>query len=149
MARHLRKIGHASNEDLRPSQVTDVFWLSARREEGEYPKHSQLGGKWLIFVPMDQVDAVWETIKQATRVGMLGGSAKVATAKPNPNASNSDEKVICVYTYDWTDQEDVRRIRENLRQLGITRKIPYKADKETETGSYANRGQKRISKFYE
>ena len=74
--------------------------------------------------------------------------SKVATAKDNPNAANSNTKVICVYTYDWTDEEDVMRIRQELRQLGITRKIPYKADEDTESGKYANQGTKRISKYY-
>jgi len=57
--------------------------------------------------------------------------------------------VICVYTYDWTDKEDVKRIRQELRDLGITRKIPYKADRETLSGKYAIRGDKRISKYFE
>lgn len=79
----------------------------------------------------------------------LGSSAKVAAARPNPNPTNSDTKVICVYTYDWTDKEDVQRVRQELRQLGITSKIPYKADVDTYAGRYAVQGQKRISKYYE
>ena len=78
----------------------------------------------------------------------MGEMSKVAAAKDNPNATNSSIKVICVYTYDWTDEEDVMRIRQELRQLGITRKIPYKADEDTESGKYANQGTKRISKYY-
>ena len=74
--------------------------------------------------------------------------SKVATAKSNPNATNSSIKVICVYSYDWADEGDVMRIRQELRQLGITRKIPYKADEDTDSGKYANQGTKRISKYY-
>jgi hypothetical protein len=92
---------------------------------------------------------VWIRIKHATEHGRLGDSAKVATAKPNPNASDPVTKVICVYTYDWTDKADVSRIRDELRALGIVSKIPYKADRDTLTGRYARRGHKRISKYYE
>lgn len=74
--------------------------------------------------------------------------AKVTTAKPNSNASDSKTKVICVYTYDWADKEDVMHIRQEIRQLGITWKIPYKADEDTDSGRYANRGTKHISKYY-
>src|SRR5262249_57916631 len=54
---------------------------------------------------------------------------------------------LCVYTYDWTDQADVRRVRDQLRQLGITDPIPYKADHDTLAGHYTNRGHKKISKY--
>jgi Basophilic leukemia-expressed protein Bles03 len=149
MARRKGKSEPRSAGELQPSKVTDEFWLVAERAVGEYPEHTELGGKWLIFVPVQQVDAVWTKVKEATQQGMLGGSAKAATARPNPNATNPDVKVICVYTYDCTDENDVRRVREKLRELGIVAKIPYKADKETLAGNYANRGHKRISKYYE
>jgi hypothetical protein len=138
-----------THEAQKPSEVTDLYWIDATRKQGTYPEHSENGGKWLIFVPLQHVDDVWEKIRLATEQGSLGSSAKVSTARANPNATNSEAKVICVYTYDWTDEHDVRRIREELRQLGIKSKIPYKADQETASGMYANRGNKRISKYYE
>jgi len=52
----------------------------------------------LIFVPLSLLDAVWEKIRRATEEENLGGSAKAATARQNPNATNPDTKVICVYT---------------------------------------------------
>ena len=131
-----------------PSQETNEYWLFANRKQGNYAPHSENGGKWLIFVPIERVDIVWSKIKLATEAGRLGEQSKVATAKDSPNATNSGTKVICVYTYDWTDEEDVMRIRQELRQLGITRKIPYKADEDTDSGRYANQGTKRISKYY-
>jgi len=137
------------SKDLKPSKATDSYWLHAKRINGDYPLHTKKGGKWLIFVPVSQVDGVWEKVKRATEEGRLGGKAKVATAKPNPNARNPDIKVICVYTYDWTDEDDIRKVRHELHQLGITSKIPYKADEDTHLGKYANRGSKRISKYYE
>lgn len=131
-----------------PSQVTDEYWLFAERKQGTYPSHSKNGGKWLIFVPGERVDQMWFKIKSATEAGKLGEMSKVATAKDNPHATNSCIKVICVYTYDWMEEEDVMRIRQELRRLGITRKIPYKADEDTASGKYANQGKKRISKYY-
>ncbi len=79
----------------------------------------------------------------------MGDLAKVATAKRNLIATNPRMKVICVYTYDWTDEADVRRVREELRALGITSKIAYKADSDTDAGRYSRLGHKRISKYYE
>ena len=132
----------------RPSEETDTYWLRAERKAGTYPASGDNRGKWLVFVPVPQIDEVWAKVKLATEKGMLGSSAKVATARPNPNAKNPDSRVICVYTYDWTDEEDVRRVRQELRVLGITSKIPYKADEDTYAGRYAIRGHDRISKYY-
>jgi hypothetical protein len=139
----------AKPKSLKPTEVTDSYWLDAESKKGGYSEHTENGGRWLIFVPIPLVDEVWERIKQATEEGKLGNSAKVSTGRPNPNAKDPTSKVICVYTYDWTDKEDVRRVREELRRLGITQKIPYKADNDALTGKYANRGSTRISKYYE
>jgi hypothetical protein len=139
---------YLSSEPM-PSQITDEYWLYAVRKKGHYPKATEKSGKWLVFVPVSQVDEVWTKIREATEDGRLGESAKVATSKPNPNASDLSKKVICVYTYDWTDEEDVQRIRDELRALGIVSKIPYKTDRDTTAGRYAKRGHQRISKYYE
>ncbi|MBI5243625.1 MAG: DUF1917 domain-containing protein [Elusimicrobia bacterium] len=132
-----------------PSQSTDAYWVFAERKTGQYPEATDRSGKWLIFVPLGKIDVVWERIKQATEEGKLGGSAKVATARPNPNAADPTKKVICVYSYDWKDREDIMRIRAELRALGIAWQIPYKADADTDAGKYRVSGHTRISKYYE
>ena len=135
--------------EVNPSEVTEVYWLYTIRQKGTYPKPTLRSGKWLIFVDRNNIDAVWAAIKQATEAGKLGGSTKVTTAKPNPYATDPKTKVICVYTYDWTDEVDVYRIRAELRTLGITQKIPYKADADTLRDKYRVTGHRRISKYYE
>ena len=108
-------------------------------------------GKWLIFMDREHIDDVWAKIKTATEQGRLGMAAKVSTAK-SKSADIGYKKgihVICVYTSDWTDEKDVKRVREELRKLGITNKIPYKADEDTIKGKYAAKGHKSISKYYE
>jgi hypothetical protein len=136
-------------DNSNPSEVTEVYWLHAERKKGTYPEYTKRGGKWLVFVPIAAIDQVWSRIKRATEEGKLGASSKVATARPNPNSSNPNSKVICVYTYDWKDEADVRRVREELRKLGIINKIPYKSDEDTLSGKYQVSGHTRISKYYE
>ena len=136
-------------QNAKPSEVTDIYWIYAIRKRGRYPKAIPRSGKWLIFVDPENVDEVWPKIKKAVEEGKLGNSAKVSTAKPNPLAGKSRAHVICVYTYDWTDENDVKRIREKLRKLGITNKISYKADEDTLKGKYRITGHRRISKYYE
>jgi hypothetical protein len=45
-----------------------------------------------------------------------------------------------VYTYDWKDEADVMRIREELRNLGITERITYKTDARTRAHEYSSGG---------
>jgi len=132
-----------------PSKETHAYFITAERNKGTYPEATEYSGKWLIFVRTENVDVVWGKIKKATENGLLGDESKVSTARLNPNAVNINEKVICVYTYDFRDIGDVRRIRESLRQLGIISKIPYKADEDTLAGKYRKRGDRRISLYYE
>ncbi len=136
------------SEKLSSREVRD-YWIYAKRKGGEYPGHTSRGGKWLIFVSNHNIDNTWIKIKTAVEQGKLGTMAKVATAKKNPDARNSNSKVVCVYTYDWDDERDVKRIREALRNIGIARKISYKADGDTEQGRYYTNGNEKISKYYE
>jgi hypothetical protein len=133
----------------KPSEVSDVSWLCADRRCGDYPADTERCGKWLLFVPVEQIDGVWDKVRAATEEGRLGGSAKVATARPSPLASNPAVRVVCVYTYDWADEADVMRVRAELRGLGFTAKIAYKADEDTLAGNYARGGKGRVSKYYE
>lgn len=136
-------------DERRPSEVFDDYWIIAERREGSYPEHTTRGGKWLIFVRAALVDDWWSKIKSATESGLLGGGSKVATMKPNANASDPDSHVICVYTYDASDEADCTRVREALRDLGVTWKIPFKADSDTRAARYAKRGSGRVSRRYE
>jgi hypothetical protein len=81
-----------------------------------------------------RIDSVWKKIKQAVEDRLLGDRAKVLTAKPNSNSENPNLRVMCVYSYNYGDLEDVKRIREQLRHLRVTEKIAYKADEDTQTG---------------
>jgi hypothetical protein len=135
--------------DKNPSEVTDAHWVYAYRLTGKYPDFSKNSGKWLVFVSVDNVDVVWGKIKLATETGLLGGVSKVATARPSSNATNKNVKVICVYSYDHTDKDDVTRIRQELRKIGIENKIPYKTDNATQQGRYQVKGDSRMAVHYE
>lgn len=159
----------------KPSEVTDQSWLYAYRAKGEYPEPTERSGKWLIFVAPGNVDEVWAKVSRATRDGRLGHKSKAATARStkqiaawegairnNPKDPNrriievglararerARVRVICVNTYDWTDQDDVMHVREELRSLGIVSRISYKTDEDTRDGVYQDTVTKhRISKY--
>lgn len=141
-----------SEGDIKMTRETDQnenpFWVFAERKTGEYPDSTPDSGKWLVFVKNEQAEEFWEKIKKAVEEGRLGSAAKMSTGNPDTPFYDPNRRVICVYTYDWTDTEDVMRIREELRKLGVTWKIPYKTDEDTFSGKYVQTGHKRISKYY-
>ena len=132
-----------------PSIETGDFWIEASSKVANQSQPTSRCGKWLVFVHRSNVDELWDKVGLATVKGELGFAAKVSTALPNPNASKADTHVICVYTYDVDDVDDVRRVRQRLRDIGIVAKIPYKTDDATYAGKYALRGDKRISSYFE
>ena len=114
-----------------------------------YPEPTENSGKWLVYAWKHNIDLVWEMIRSATEKGLLGFESKASTAMPSPLAPKENLGVICVYTYDFTDKEDVMRIREALRKIGVKNKIPYKADKATRALQYGFNTKGRVSLYYE
>jgi len=132
----------------KPSMTKDIYWIYSSNNLDNYPDTTERSGKWLIFEHISTIDDLWIKIQKALKEGKLGKIAKVSTEKPNPNAVKPDIKVICVYTYDSDDEQDVMRIRKELRSLGITKKISYKTDRATLQGKYQKYGHQKISKYY-
>jgi nitrogen regulatory protein PII len=110
-------------QQVMPIDVDCLPWVTAERRG----KGTITTGKWLIFVRRENVNAVWEKIKKANNEGKLGAWAKCSTAMPRKQF-NPNTHVICVYTYDFTDEEDVWRVEGELRKLGIVGWINYKSD---------------------
>lgn len=133
-------------EGVTPSKTTRMYWI-VQDAPDVLPDaiENELAGKWLIFLPPEEVNEAWIKVRNATCRRELGISAKVSTAKPNPD-SRDNMKVIYVYTPDWRDEEDVMRVRERLRELGFVDRLGYKRNIETFKGEYSQKG-KRVT-FY-
>lgn len=131
-----------------PSQETEDYWIWA---SAPHPcsgaDNAEKVGKWLVFVPIAHVDAAWARIKEAIEQGRLGGMAKVATAKKSPLERNPAERVICVYTDDWTDEYEVRRVHAELYDLGFTQLMSYKTDEATRAGIYQHTSHTRVGVY--
>ena len=129
-------------EGVVPTKTTLMYWIVQDAPgTGTGEMDDELAGKWLIFLQDDRVDGLWREVRNATAAGELGISAKVSTAKPNPE-SRDERKVIYVYTRDWADEADVMRVRERLREMGVVERIGYKRNIETFAGEYSEKGKK-------
>ncbi|KAI1458545.1 DUF1917-domain-containing protein [Annulohypoxylon moriforme] len=92
-------------------------------------------GKWMLFCNTFEVNEVWQTIAKATANNELGIGAKVA---PRRTTDKRTERLICVYTADFSDTQDVKRVAEKLKKLGLVqandRPLYYKPDVYTYLG---------------
>ena len=131
-----------------PSRFTRDHYLHATAPSAGDVKTPR-PGKWLIFVSRSRVDALWETIRRAVERGRLGHAAKVSTALPEPTARDPKKHVIAVYTGDENDAVDVRRVRDALRGLGVTWRIPYKSDAAALAGQNDEMAGGPATKYYE
>ncbi|PYH93779.1 DUF1917-domain-containing protein [Aspergillus ellipticus CBS 707.79] len=85
-------------------------------------------GKWMSFVTPDRVDEYWGVVVEGTVRGELGFGAKVAT----DDGRGGRARLIAIYTRDYKDREDVKRVLVRMGELGLVRKgerpVYYKCD---------------------
>ncbi|WP_274919635.1 putative phosphothreonine lyase domain-containing protein [Streptomyces sp. WZ-12] len=84
---------------------------------------NEVTGKWM---PKELTPELWERIRSATIEGDLGIGAKVL----------KDHSRACVYTRDYRDLDDLRRILTELRDIGARGWIDYKRDCDTQRELY-------------
>ena len=87
----------------------------------------------LSFCHSARIDAIWKSVATAVVSGRLGTAAKVSTRDPKESTH-----VICVYTEDFTDEEQVRAVEKGLKEVGVTAQMRYKPDIYTTLGIYRN-----------
>lgn len=122
-----------------PSKETVQPWIHVQGAGLRAQKAEEtVVGKWLIFVLREHVDGVWRNVKRATEDGSLGFAAKVSTSRPS--SYNSAKHVICVYTSDFRNKNDVARVLAGLRNIGVGGKLSYKTDQATLNGVYSQDG---------
>lgn len=73
-------------------------------------------GKWMLFPEPESVDEIWAKIAMATANGELGIGAKVET-----RVQGKKDRLVCVYTSDFRDKDDVARVLNRLGELELVR----------------------------
>ncbi|GAB7341171.1 hypothetical protein MBLNU457_7466t1 [Dothideomycetes sp. NU457] len=109
--------------------------LAVAREE------NAVCGKWMLFPEEKEVSRTWKIVVEGVIQNRLGHVAKVATG-PIDEIQGRGRALICVYTKDFTDEDDVRRVLEELVELELCPRegngICYKCDAFTYLGINSN-----------
>jgi hypothetical protein len=83
-------------------------------------------GKWMLFPAENDAPGIWRRIVSAVIENKLGTAAKIAT--------DGSTRLICIYTKDFSDVADVKRVVQQLEKMGLLppketgRSIYYKCD---------------------
>jgi hypothetical protein len=85
----------------------------------------------MLFCPPQEVNEVWQIVAKSTADNELGIAAKVAPR--NETEDTRKDRLICVYTEDFSNKADVGRVLQKLRELKLVdargRPIYYKPGK--------------------
>lgn len=76
-----------------------------------------LSGKWMLFPEPLDADEVWKRVARATCNNELGFAAKIEPMTVTPDK----QRLLCVYTKDFRDKDDVARVLDKLRSLELIR----------------------------
>jgi hypothetical protein len=73
----------------------------------------------MLFPPPHLVNQTWSLIARQTATNSLGIAAKVAPRDVEKDPYGREPRLICIYTADFSDEIDVLRVLQKLRQLGL------------------------------
>lgn len=94
-----------------------------------------------MFCFHENVNDIWEKIKNLTEIGLLGEESKVSTRK-HSKKYNNNEFVICAYTENYRNKADVKRVLKEIRKVGVNGRLFYKPDNMTVKGIYHSKSTK-------
>jgi hypothetical protein len=109
------------NRKLKPARdklKEDI--LSLAKDKG------MTSGKWMLFPTDEAAPGIWKRVATAVVEGNLGTGAKIAT--------DSSTRLVCVYTKDFSDEADIKRVVQQLKNLNLlpsketNKSIYYKCD---------------------
>lgn len=86
-------------------------------------------GKWCLVCDTDEVEEAWQRICKLLDRGELL-VAKVSTLW-SQRFSGFSTHLTCVYTLDWSDEVEIGRVRQVLREAGFSSSLGYKRDIDT------------------
>lgn len=118
--------------DANPSLDKSANWKHAVAPSTKSFKSTEKSGKWCLFHHKTEVDSAWIKIKEAIELDTLAPLAKVSTWYSAQQ--HNDSHVTCIYTCDYTDEVEVKRIRDKLTELGYTKPLKFKRDIDTIEG---------------
>jgi hypothetical protein len=125
-----------------PHVSAHAGWVWSRQNMPVHTDEKRCG-KWMLFPRCGQAVPVWRVVAQ------VGEDGQIWLAKIALRASRGSH-VICVYTRDFMDRDEVEAAVVRLDDLGLVeRPVYYKPDVFTYAGLYNRTGSPNRASVYE
>lgn len=102
--------------------INENHWLTQENEK--HRQRLEKMGCWLIYGKSEQLKLTWKKIQRHTSLGKLGVESRINVVKGREEA----DCVISIYTADYTDEAEVKKVREKLKELGFTEPLQYQTN---------------------
>ena len=76
----------------------------------------------MLFVWPEDINRVWRLVVDGVINNRLGPTAKVA-----PDDGKPGDRLICIYTKDFRDKTDIRRVLQELVSMGVSKRTTERA----------------------
>jgi hypothetical protein len=119
-------------QEMPSKSNTDDPWIYCGRSD-DWSNTRDYIGKWMVFRKPEDVDEVWNGITSS-----IPEKLTVAKVSTKEYINRQGTHVICIYTKDYRDIEDVKKTLNVLRSLGIQDRIYYKPDVMTMANVYGH-----------
>ncbi len=107
-----------------PPSEEITYFLQAYKMHHQFPRNSGKAGAFILSAKAgNELDSLWMQVLGALDDGLLGPMAMVSGCLGNRIGSNG---ALFVVTYDYTDEFDRLRTRDNLKEIIGLKKIPYR-----------------------
>lgn len=104
-----------------PSITQDPTWIKCFSPVQPAHVDTKLVGKWVIINNWDEIDSLWENICRCTLENKLGYETHVSTRKHQRESTG----IIFVFTTNYNDLDEVKRVLGEIRKLGIYKELRY------------------------
>ncbi|GFU77841.1 uncharacterized protein TNCV_1138491 [Trichonephila clavipes] len=152
-----------------PSRIKEEEWIKiySKMSEDELENETKsddfsneerenFRGKWLLFHDgkledeekgMTQHDIAWQFMKELVEKGeMYAASCSTGWEGDYLKRFGNETGVICCYTKDYTDKQDVKRVADAIRRVySYPKDLYYKTDKDTLAQVYRHLGDQCVS----
>lgn len=123
---------HVTAEDLPPADSEAV-----RELDREALAQEKTIGKWQVTAAPQRLEELWPALVADAEAGTIW-AVKAMTQFGYEHLPMYDEHLLTVYTPNYFETDDVKRVREHLRaEHGVTNKLYYKPDIYTAKGVVA------------
>ncbi|CAL1262683.1 unnamed protein product [Larinioides sclopetarius] len=140
-----------------PSREKQEPWIYAHssHERDDIFNDYEKVGKWLLFfnnehksdvTGLTHLDSAWLSIKKLVENDIIY-HAKCSTALKGISEvyDKRQNGVICCYTPDYTNKQDVKRVADAIRkEVHCLSNLFYKTDNDTRAGKYKHNGNNSV-----